>query len=30
MGASQGLDWQGRYLYFHPDEVQPIDAQART
>jgi len=28
--ATEYLDWQGRYLYFHPDEVQPIDTQART
>jgi hypothetical protein len=27
--ATEYLDWQGRYLYFHPDEVQPIDSQAR-
>ena len=21
--ATEALDWQGRYLYFHPDEVEP-------
>jgi hypothetical protein len=22
--ATEYLDWQGRYLYFHPDEVEPV------
>jgi hypothetical protein len=22
--ASQELVWQGRYLFFHPDEVEPL------
>ena len=23
--ATEELAWQGRYLYFHPDEVEPVD-----
>ncbi len=27
--ATEALAWQGRYLYFHPDEVEPLsDAEA--
>jgi len=22
--ATDALAWQGRYLYFHPDEVEPL------
>ena len=22
--ATEALAWQGRYLYFHPDEVEPL------
>ena len=24
--ADRGAPWQGRYLYFHPDEVEPLSA----
>jgi hypothetical protein len=26
--AADLYGWQGRYLYFHPDEVEPLDGQA--
>ncbi len=25
--AAAELDWQGRYLFFHPDEVEPVADQ---
>ncbi len=27
--ASDMLEWQGRFLYFHPDEIQVIEGGAR-
>ena len=26
--ATEALAWQGRYLYFHPDEVEPLDRRS--
>jgi hypothetical protein len=28
--ASDALEWQGRYLYFFPDEVEPVGGRAGT
>ena len=29
--ATEALAWQGRYLFFHPDEVEPLaDAEAAS
>ena len=25
--ATDELSWQGRYLFFHPDEVEPLTAR---
>ncbi len=26
--AAELLPWHGRFLYFHPDEVEPVEADA--
>jgi hypothetical protein len=28
--ATEALSWQGRYLFFHPDEVEPMGEQEQT
>jgi hypothetical protein len=28
--ATEALSWQGRYLFFHPDEVEPIGEQEHS
>jgi hypothetical protein len=28
--ATEELIWQGRYLFFHPDEVEPLVDQEQT
>jgi len=27
--AAAELEWQGRYLYFAPDELEPLDQESR-